>query len=105
MLNFRLTVEETGEVVEDTFARGKPIVFLFGGRPFTAGLCAGVEEALRTMRAGGKRIAVVPARLGFGEAGGVIQSTRHAGDKDGVIPPNATLRYELVLERVSIPPS
>ena len=32
--------------------RGKPIVFLSGGRPFTGGMCAGAEEALSTMKAG-----------------------------------------------------
>ena len=41
-----------GEEFEDTRKRGKPIVFIFGGRPFTGGLCLGVEEALKTMRGG-----------------------------------------------------
>lgn len=43
-------------VFEDTRARGKPIVMFYGARPFTAGLCAGVEEGMASMRAGGKRI-------------------------------------------------
>ena len=41
-----------GEAFEDTHARNKPIVFLYGGRPFTGGLCKGVEEAMASMRAG-----------------------------------------------------
>ncbi len=41
-----------GRVFEDTKARGKPIVFRYGSRPFTGGLCQGVEEALSTMRTG-----------------------------------------------------
>ena len=41
-----------GELFEDTKARGKPIVFRYGLRPFTGGLCQGVEEALSTMRTG-----------------------------------------------------
>lgn len=41
-----------GKVFEDTKERGKPIVFTYGARPFVAGLCQGVEEALSTMRAG-----------------------------------------------------
>ncbi len=41
-----------GKVFEDTKERGKPIVFRYGARPFTGGLCQGVEEALSTMRAG-----------------------------------------------------
>lgn len=30
-----------GEVFESTKARGKPIVYLYGSRPFTGGICAG----------------------------------------------------------------
>lgn len=52
-----------GEVFEDTYARGKPIVFVFGRRPFTGGMCKGVEEALATMRAGGRRIITVPPEV------------------------------------------
>ena len=37
-----------GAVFEDTRARGKPIVYLYGGRPFTAGLCAGGPRAGRS---------------------------------------------------------
>ena len=44
-----------GIVFEDTRARGKPIVFFFGSRPFTAGMCEGVEQVLGTMKAGGRR--------------------------------------------------
>lgn len=94
-----------GEVFEDTYKRGKPLVAIYGARPFTAGLCAGVEEGMRSMRAGGKRRMVVPPELGFGAEGASIRPTLHAGDKDGVIPPNATLEYEVELVRVSIPPS
>lgn len=37
---------------EDTLQRGKPIVFLYGKRPFSGGVCEGVERALATMKAG-----------------------------------------------------
>eukprot|EP00892_Ulva_mutabilis_P000840 jgi/Ulvmu1/10757/UM068_0047.1 len=94
-----------GEQFEDTYARGKPIVFPFKSRPFTGGINAGVEEVLSTMRAGGKRVCTVPPAAGFGEAAYAIRSTRHAGDKEAVIPPASTLTYELELVRVSIPPS
>ncbi|KIY96727.1 hypothetical protein MNEG_11234 [Monoraphidium neglectum] len=94
-----------GAVFEDTRARGKPIVYLYGGRPFTGGLCAGVEEALATMRAGGKRRVVVPPALGFGDRGAVLRPTEHVPEKQGVIPPGATLEYDIELQRVSIPPS
>ncbi|KAL3141017.1 hypothetical protein ABBQ32_005532 [Trebouxia sp. C0010 RCD-2024] len=94
-----------GGVFEDTHERGKPIVFLYGGRPFTGGLCKGVEEAMASMRAGGRRTVIVPAAQGFGEKGGQIAATLHAPSKQGVIPENATLTYDLELIRVSIPPS
>jgi len=92
-------------VWEDTYKRGKPIVFVYGQRPYTGGMCRGTELAMATMRAGAKRTVTVPPELGFGEAGYASRATRHAGDKDGVVPPNATLVYELSVERVSIPPS
>lgn len=105
VLNFVARTAEDGAVFEDTRARGKPIVYIFGGRPFTGGLCAGVEEALSTMRAGGKRLVRVPADRGFGERGAVLRPTEHVPEKQGVIPPGAALVYELDLLRVSVPPS
>lgn len=48
---------------------------------------------------------IIFAQMGFGNEGAAIRGTRHAGDKDGVVPPGATLVYDLTLERVSIPPS
>lgn len=90
---------------EDTKSRGKPIVFLYGSRPFTGGLCSGAELALSTMKAGGKRKVVIPANLGFGESGTTLRPTEHVPEKQGVVPPGAELEYELELIRVSIPPS
>lgn len=43
-----------GQLFEDTTARGKPIVFLYGKRPFSGGMCLGVEQALATMRTGAR---------------------------------------------------
>lgn len=94
-----------GEIIEDTFKRGKPIVFPFRSRPFTGGICAGCEEALSTMKAGGKRLVTVPPQVGFGSAAYSVRGTRHAADKDVVVPANSTLEYELNLIRVSLPPS
>lgn len=65
----------------------------------------GVEEALSSMKAGGKRRVIVPPELGFGERGFVLRPTEHVPDKQGLIQPNAQLEYELELLRVSIPPS
>ena len=93
-----------GAVVEDTRQRGKPIVFPFKSRPFTGGVNAGVEEALAGMKAGGRRRVVVPPQAGYGAQPYAFRATRHAGDKDGVVPPNSTIEYDLELVRVSIPP-
>ena len=92
-------------VFEDTRQRGKPIVYLYGSRPFTGGMCAGVEQALAGMKGGGKRRVIVPPELGFGDKGFTLRPTEHVPEKQGVIPPGATLEYEVELLRVSIPPS
>lgn len=55
--------------------------------------------------AGGRRTVTVPPAQGFGEKGGQIAATLHAPGKQGVIPKDATLTYDLELIRVSIPPS
>ena len=68
-------------------------------------LLAGVEEALSSMRAGGKRHVVVPPEQAFGERGAVLRPTEHVPDKQGIIPAGAELEYDLELLRVSIPPS
>ncbi len=47
----------------------------------------------------------MPPSLGFGENGGSVAPTLHAPGKQGVIPSDAVLTYDLELIRVSIPPS
>lgn len=103
VLHFRAYAD--GELFEDTYARGKPIVYLYGTRPHPGGTCAGVEMALRSMKAGGIRKVTVPPELGFGRNGTSLRPTEHVPGKSGEVPPNATLTYELELVRVSIPPS
>lgn len=90
---------------ESTRERRKPIVFLFGSRPFTGGMCEGLEQALAGMRAGGRRLVTVPPELGFGPRGAVLRPTEHVPEKQGVVPPGASLVYDVELVRVSIPPS
>ncbi|PNW86711.1 hypothetical protein CHLRE_02g095097v5 [Chlamydomonas reinhardtii] len=99
------TATADGVEFESTRKRGKPIVYLYGGRPFTGGNCPGLEEALSSMKAGGRRLVTIPPELGFGERGAVLRPTEHVPDKQGIVPPNATLVYDVDLLRVSIPPS
>jgi FKBP-type peptidyl-prolyl cis-trans isomerase len=80
-------------------------VFRYKSRPFTGGVCAGVEMALEGMKTGGVRRVIIPPELGFGERGATLRPTVHVPGKEGTVPPNATLEYELSLLRVSIPPA
>lgn len=84
-----------GKVFEDTKARGRPVVFNFGGSD-------GLDEVLSTMKAGGRRRVVIPA-------GAVASSLRSGAGKylrpSDDFAPGVELEYDLVLVRVSIPPS
>lgn len=86
-------------------ARNKPIVFPFKSRPFTGGMTAGLEEALASMKAGGKRKVFVPPAQGFGDKPFSLRPTLHAGNKEAVVPPNSALEYDVSLVRVSPPPT
>ncbi|CAN6292210.1 unnamed protein product [Urochloa humidicola] len=89
-----------GEAFVDTFGDGKrPLALVMGSRPYTRGMCEGVEYALRTMRAGGKRRVVVPPGLGFGDDGADF------GEEHVQIPPGATLEYVVQVDKVSIAPA
>ncbi|CAN6303796.1 unnamed protein product [Urochloa humidicola] len=89
-----------GEAFVDTFGEGKrPLALVMGSRPYTRGMCEGVEYALRTMRAGGKRRVVVPPGLGFGDDGADF------GEEHVQIPPGATLEYVVQVDKVSIAPA
>lgn len=83
----------------NTFEQGKrPLALVMGSRPYTKGMCEGVEFVLRTMRAGGKRRVIVPPALGFGDVGADLGS--------GVqIPPGAALEFLVQVDKVSIAPA
>lgn len=89
-----------GETFVDTGAatKNRPIALVFGRRPYVGGMCAGLEEAMRTMRVGGKRRVVVPADRGFGATGVDLGG-------DAVVPPNVTVEYTVTLIKASIAPS
>jgi peptidylprolyl isomerase len=65
----------------NNFTTGKPIDFKLG-----PGLIPGWNEALPTMKVGGKRRLWIPSKLAYGPAG-----------KPPAIPPNANLYFEIEL--------
>lgn len=66
--------------------RGDPFVFSLGGGM----VIRGWDEGVAGMKVGGARTLIIPADLGYGARG--------AG---GVIPPNATLKFDVELLSVS----
>ncbi|XP_010036946.2 peptidyl-prolyl cis-trans isomerase FKBP17-2, chloroplastic [Eucalyptus grandis] len=99
VIDLKGKIEGSGKVFVDTFeGEKKPLALVMGSRPYSKGLCEGIEYILRSMKVGGKRRVIVPPSLGYGDKGADLGT--------GVqIPPSSTLEYIVEVDKVSIAPA
>jgi FKBP-type peptidyl-prolyl cis-trans isomerase len=73
-----------GTKFDSSYDRGEPLTVRIGATPHQ--VIDGWDMGLRGMRVGGKRKLIIPSELGYGSRG-----------YPPVIPPNATLVFEMAL--------
>lgn len=76
---------ENGKEFDNSYKRGQPIQFTLG----VGQVIAGWDEGIALMKEGGEATLIIPPNLGYGSSG--------AGN---VIPPNATLIFDVELVQV-----